>query len=162
MTRFEVEEFLYCEAQLLDDVKLKEWSELFTADGIYWIPLDETQPISTCASIVYDTPLRREERVHHLLNHKFPAQSPRSRTVHMITNVRLVESEGGELTVQSNQTIYEMRTGDFRQVGIGEIQPLVARIEHLLRPDSDGYRIAQKKILLINRDTWQSNLTFII
>ena len=54
------------------------------------------------------------------------------------------------------------RTGDFAQKGIGDIISIVARVEHVLRPVEGRMLIAEKKVLLINRDTWQTNMTFII
>jgi 3-phenylpropionate/cinnamic acid dioxygenase small subunit len=160
-TRAEVEDLLFREARLLDDLKLDEWLQMFAPDGLYWIPIDENAPIASQGAIVFDTPLRREERVHHLLHTSFPAQSPRSRTIHCITNV-MVESQDENLLVTSSQVIYEMRTGDFAQKGIGLITPLVARVDHVLRTIQGQLRIAEKKILLINRDTWQGNLTIIL
>lgn len=159
--RAEVEHFLFHEARLLDDLKLDEWLGLFTSDGLYWIPIDENAPVSSQGAIIYDPPLRREERVYHLLHTSFPAQSPRSRTVHFVTNV-LIERAGDDLRVSSSQITYEMRTGDFAQKGIGEIMPVIAQVEHLLRKVEGELRIAEKKILLINRDTWQGNLTFML
>ena len=70
----EAETFLYKEAELLDDLRLEEWLRLFTADGLYWVPIDEALPADVTASIVRDDSLRREERVFHLLHTKFPAQ----------------------------------------------------------------------------------------
>lgn len=161
LTRAEAEDFLIHEARLLDERKLEEWNRLFTDDGLYWIPLDEHAPASIQASIVRDGPLRREERVHHLLHNDFPAQSPPSRTLHFVSNVA-VEPRGAQIVVRSNQVIYELRTGDYQQIGVGELRPIVAAVEHILCPVAGAMRIAQKSILLINRDSWQGNLTFLL
>lgn len=161
LTRTVAEDLLFHEAALLDSRDLEAWSALFTEDGIYWIPLDDTAPAGTAASIVYDTPLPREERVHHLLHNDFPAQSPRSRTLHFINNVRVTPGKDG-YTVASNQVIYELRTGDYKQVGIGELQPIIASVEHEYRATPVGWRIGRKKILLLNRDGWLGNMTFLL
>lgn len=161
ISRAEAEYLLLHEARLMDDLRLDEWLQLFTSDGLYWIPIDEAAPIASQGAIIYDPPLRREERVYHVLHTAFPAQSPRSRTVHFVSNI-LVEAKGADMLVSSSQIIYEMRTGDYAQKGIGEIVPVVARVEHLLRRVDGEARIAEKKILLINRDTWQGNLTFLL
>jgi 3-phenylpropionate/cinnamic acid dioxygenase small subunit len=161
ISRAEAEHLLLHEARLLDDLKLDAWLQLFTPDGLYWIPIDEAAPIASQGAIIYDPPLRREERVYHILHTAFPAQSPRSRTVHVVSNL-LVEPKGADVVVFSSQIVYEMRTGDYAQKGIGEIVPVVARVEHTLRRVDGEVRIAEKKILLINRDTWQGNLTFMI
>ena len=153
---------LFREARLLDQFRLDEWLQLFTADGLYWIPIDESKPPRRSASIVYDDAPSREERVHHLLHLPFPAQNPRSRTVHVVANIEVMESDAGVATVHSSQVIYETRTGDYTQIGLGELTTIVARVEHELRHGADGWRIALKKILLIDRDMPQGNLTFML
>jgi ethylbenzene dioxygenase subunit beta len=156
-----VRQFLYREARLLDDLELSEWLTLFTQDGLYWIPIDEDQSPDRCASLVRDDGPAREERVYHLLETPFPAQSPRSRTVHVVSNVEATRS-GDRITARSSQVVYEMRTGDFRQVGLGDVRALVARVTHTLVEDGPRLMIAEKKLLLIDRDMPQGNLTFII
>jgi 3-phenylpropionate/cinnamic acid dioxygenase small subunit len=169
MNRNDAETLLIHEARLLDNLQLEAWNELFTADGVYWIPLDDTASTQHNAAIVLDTPMRRQERVYHLTqtSYSFPAQSPRSRTLHFISNVALEalpsgQEDGAQWLVQSNQIIYEMRTGDFKQVGIGELHPIVASVEHRLREEQGKPRIVRKKILLINRDAWLGNMTFMM
>lgn len=161
MTRADAEDFLYREARLLDELQLDEWLTLFTRDGLYWIPIDEAKPRERNLSIIYDPPLRREERVHHLMRTTFPSQSPRSRTVHMISNVE-VRDGTDQIALRSNQVIYEIRGGDFRQTGLGELRTLVATVEHVLRLEDNAMKIAMKKIRLIDRDMWLGNLTFLI
>ena len=161
ITRSDAEDFLYREARLLDERQLDDWLALFTRDGLYWIPIDEAKPRAQNLSIIYDPPLRREERVHHLMRTTFPSQTPPSRTIHMISNVELA-GVAGEITVRSNQVVYEIRGGDFRQTGLGELRTLVATVEHQLRQEDGALRIAQKKIRLIDRDMSVGNLTFLI
>lgn len=161
ITRADAEDLLFREARLLDKLRLEEWLELYTPDAIYWIPIDEDAPVSRNVSIVYDTPLRRQERVYHQLKVSFPAQTPRSRFLHVVSNV-IVEPGEERAVVHSSQVIYEMRKGDFTQIGLGEMRTIAADVEHVLVLHEDRLKIAQKKILLMNRDTWQGNMTFII
>jgi 3-phenylpropionate/cinnamic acid dioxygenase small subunit len=161
ITQQEAEAFLYRVAELLDELRLEEWLRLFTPDGLYWVPIDESLSTDHTASIVRDDTLRREERVFHLLNTKFPAQSPRSRTLHMVSNVRIAETGPDLVKLHSNQTIHEVRTGDFRQVGLGIVNTLIAKVEHVLTGEQGDLKIALKKIVLINRDMPQGNLTFL-
>jgi 3-phenylpropionate/cinnamic acid dioxygenase small subunit len=163
LTRSEAEDFLYREARLIDERQLDEWLTLFAKDGLYWVPIDESKPRQHNMSIIYDTPLRREERVHHILRTTFPSQSPPSRTVHMISCVEVFPGKAeGEVTVRSNQVIHEIRGGDFRQTGLGELRHLVATVEHVLRRDGEELKIAVKKITLIDRDMSLGNMTFLI
>jgi 3-phenylpropionate/cinnamic acid dioxygenase small subunit len=161
MTKADAEAFLIHEAELLDELRLDEWLKLFTADGIYWVPLDETMPVTESASIIRDTSMRREERVFHILHTKFPAQSPRSRTLHMVSNVRVREADENRISVLSNQVVHEVRTGDFRQTGLGVTTTIIAQMQHLLEEKDGLYKIHLKKILLLDRDMPQGNLTFL-
>lgn len=160
-TREDAERFLILEAEMLDELRLEEWLTLFTPDGLYWVPIDESMSSDETVSIVRDDALRREERVFHLLHTRFPAQSPRSRTLHAITNVRVRPDSETSVTVISHQTIHEVRTGDYRQIGLGQMQTIPARVEHRLDLSGDAPRMTLKKILLLNRDMPLGNLTFL-
>lgn len=161
LTRAAAEDLLFAEAHLLDKLELDPWLQMFSEHGVYWIPIDENAPVAVNLSIINDTPMRRQERVHHILHNTYPAQSPRSRTVHFVSNVSARPDPRGFL-VQSSQLIYEMRTGDSSQVGLGEPSPLVAQVEHIFCEEAGQIKILEKKILLINRDAWHGNLTFLI
>lgn len=162
ITRSEAEEFLYREAALIDGWYLEDWLKLFTEDGIYWVPIDPDKAPDENTSIIYDIPIRREERVFRLLESTFPSQSPRSRIVHCISNVRVEpEPRDGLVVVHSNQQITELRAGDFRQTGLGEQRTFVGTCEHRLRIDPDHPRIVLKKLVLLNRDISIRNLTFV-
>ncbi|WP_213455078.1 aromatic-ring-hydroxylating dioxygenase subunit beta [Rhizomonospora bruguierae] len=160
--RRQAEALVYREARLLDDLELDEWLTLFTDDGIYWVPIDENAPVDESVSIIYDWPLRREERVRHLLDIPFPAQSPRSRTMHLVSNVESVKQESGEYLVRTNQIIHEIRVGDFSQVGLGVVNVLAGQVHYTVRIVNGNPLIAMKKVLLLNREMPQGNLTFML
>ena len=58
--------------------------------------------------------------------------------------------------------IYEVRTGDYRQLGLGDMQIIVAKVEHQLDLSRGAPLIAKKTISLLNRDMPLGNLTFLI
>ena len=157
----QISQFLYHEAELLDDWRLEEWLQLYTEDAHYWVPIDESKPRTRNASLLNEDWLRLEERVYRLLHTPFPSQRPRSRTVHQITNIRVVP-EGDFHRVRSTQSIHEMRTGDPSQVGLGEPRVLAAQVEHTLTPRDDSFAIRGKTILLLTRDVPIGNLTFLL
>lgn len=161
LSQQEAELFITREARLLDRLHLEQWNALFTDDGLYWIPVDEHADTGNQAAIIRDDRLRREERVHHQLRNPFPAQTPRSRTLHFISNVEVIPQDG-YTEVLCNQLICEMRTGDHKQVGLGNTQTLAAEVCYHLRQVEGQWRIALKKVLLLNRDSWLGNLTFMI
>ncbi|WP_420227534.1 aromatic-ring-hydroxylating dioxygenase subunit beta [Pigmentiphaga litoralis] len=157
-----IEAFLYTEAHLLDTQQLDAWLALFAPDGVYWVPIADTPSRTDSASIIYDDAIAREERVHHYLHLSFPAQTPRSRTLHQVSNIRIAGRDADELLVDSNQVIHEVRGGDVTQVGLGQTNALAAAVQFTLRPAGDDYRIVTKKILLLQRNMALGNLTFML
>lgn len=156
-----VQALLFLEARLLDERRYEEWNELFTEDGIYWIPIvDEygSEPVEgETLSIVYDDAFRRGERVFRTLHTPVLDQNPPSRTIHSVTNV---EVEGD--LVRCVQLIAEMRPGGPRQIGLGSPRVFPARCEYRLREEGGELRIALKKVVLLQSDRPLYNLTFII
>jgi ethylbenzene dioxygenase beta subunit len=84
----DVEQFLYREARLLDERRFEEWSNLFTEDGVYWVPTrqDQKSP-DECVSIFYDTRDVMAARIRRLSHPDAHIQAPPSSTTHLVTNV---------------------------------------------------------------------------
>ena len=166
MSRHEAEDFLYEEARLIDEGRLEDWLKLFTEDGLYWVPSDDTVNPDIETSIIYDDSRQREKRVFQLRN-KHMAQDPLSRTIHVITNVQVRETDHpDEVMVLCNALITEMRPGDHQQLQKGLARPrqLSGRCIYRLRQkeDEDNWRIAMKQLLLIDRDLPLHNISFIL
>ena len=161
--REEAADFLYDEAQLLDDRRFEEWLDLFTDDGIYWLPIDETSGPKQRLSLIYDDALRRKERAFRLLHTQPPSQDPVSRTQHFVSNVRVEDGPDGQAIIRSAQLICEIRrgVGDDRQFGLSGRQDLAARCEHHLLQVEGAWRIKLKKLVLLRRDLPIPNLGFI-
>ena len=164
MTREEAENFLYMEARLLDEDRLEEWLTLFTADGIYWLPIDEEDDPERQASVIYDDPLQREKRVHQLRQGARYSQLPASRTIHYLSNVEVEPGRDGEVHLRCNVLILELRPGDHQaiQKGLGNQRALAGRCLYRLVSQEGSWRIALKKVLLIDRDMPLYNLTFVL
>ena len=164
MTREEAENFLYMEARLLDEDRLEEWLTLFTADGIYWLPIDEEDDPERQASVIYDDPLQREKRVHQLRQGARYSQLPASRTIHYLSNVEVEPGPDGGVNLRCNVLILELRPGDHQaiQKGLGNQRALAGRCLYRLVSQEGSWRIALKKVLLIDRDMPLYNLTFVL
>jgi 3-phenylpropionate/cinnamic acid dioxygenase small subunit len=143
--RFEVEQFLYREAWLLDHGRLHEWLELLTDDVTYWIPLQANQadPLST-SSVVYDDRRLLEVRVRQFQHPRAHARTPAPRTVHQVGNVQVLEAGSPDMRVGSTLVLVEYRRERQRVWG--------ALVEHRLRRTAGGLRIAAKRIDLVNSE----------
>ena len=139
-----VEQFLYHEARLLDTGQLEAWLELFTDDATYWVPLEENQksPLET-SSIIHDDRTLLELRVKQARHPRAHARQPLARTVHQVSNI-LVEQGKDEIKVHSTLQVIEFRNERQRIHG--------ALVEHRLRKVNGGYRIAHKRVDLVNSE----------
>jgi len=139
------EQFLYQEARLLDTQRYEEWLALFTDDATYWVPLEQGQkdPYET-SSIIHDDRTLLELRVKQLRHPRAHARQPLARTVHQVTNVVELGKANGELHIGSTLTVVEFRNEKQRLYG--------ALVEHRLRPQGDTFRIAHKRVDLVNSE----------
>ena len=100
MTRAQIEDFLYDEAALLDEWRLREWLALLTEDATYEVPATDVpdgDPKDTLF-LVADNADRIRMRVDQLLGKSAWAENPPSRTRRLINNVRIREVDGDHHT----------------------------------------------------------------
>ncbi len=141
----EVEEFLFLEARLLDERRFDDWMALFTDDGVYWVPASPGQqsPFDEL-SIYYEDRTLMDVRIRRLQNPKTHAQIPPSRTRHLVANVVVADAGDDGLEARSKLVMFEYR--DDRQI------VFAADCRHMLRRHGDGFRIASKRVDLVNCD----------
>ncbi len=166
LSRTQAEDFLYFEAHLLDARCYHDWLDLFTADAVYWLPMEDDSDPELVPSILYDDRGMMELRVRQF-DHPTPhyAQHPPSRTIHAVSNVRVEPGEvEDEALVRCILMVTELREGDFQQLGLGEQRIYSGHATYRLRPAATavGFAIALRKIVLINRDQPVMNLSFIL
>ena len=143
ITRPEVEDFLYFEAELLDDWRLEEWLTLFTDDAHYYVPsTDLAADASPDNSLFYiaDDRFRLASRVTRLLKRTAHSEFPRSKTRHLISNVRIRERLADGLIVGTAFITYRSKD-NVTDVFIGSTR------YHLVT-EGEGLKIAEKRCVL--------------
>jgi benzoate/toluate 1,2-dioxygenase beta subunit len=140
-----IEQFLYHEARLLDTGQLEAWLELFTDDATYWLPLerDQKDPLET-SSIIHDDRTLLELRVKQARHPRAHARQPLARTVHQVGNVMVVSEKDSEIRIASTLNLVEWRQEKQRTWG--------ALVEHRLRPAGESFKIAHKRVDLVNSE----------
>jgi p-cumate 2,3-dioxygenase subunit beta len=113
-TRAEVEDFLYHEADLLDNWKLDDWLGLLTDDASYYVPPNDKPDADHRFTLftVADDIVRLKERVIRLKDPNCHAEFPPSRTRRLITNVRITGSDGDLISVAANFAIFRYRRNE--------------------------------------------------
>jgi 3-phenylpropionate/cinnamic acid dioxygenase small subunit len=144
------EQFLYHEARLLDTQRYEDWLALFTEDASYWVPLEQNQrdPEQT-SSLIYDDRTLLELRVKQMRHPRAHARAPLPRTVHQVGNIVV-----RDLTVTSSLLVVEFRSEKQRT--------WAGLVEHRLVRNADSFRIARKRIDLVNSEGEIEGLTILL
>ena len=160
LTRDQVEEFLYMEAELLDDWRLPEWSDLYTDDARYDVTsLDLEDPVAASSEdtlfILADDKSRLVSRARRLMKKSAHAEYPHSKTRHLISNVRLAPAVNGEQMVKANFVVY--RTKEERTT------QYMGQAHYVLVLNDGDIRIRKKRCILdLNSLADQGRLTIIL
>ena len=150
--RRQVEDFLYFEAELLDDRKLREWFDLLADDIRYWMPIrhntserpDEiTDELSKPGEGFYfdDDKQSLKIRVERAYARNAWAEMPPSRTRHLVSNVRIKRDDSKEIQVHSNFFVYRTRMETDQDMFVGERQDVLRRVD-------SSFKIARRTIIL--------------
>lgn len=148
--QYEVEQFLYDEAALLDDRRFADWLALIADDIHYWMPIRRTVTVENLhleyakadGMAYFDddrTDLRM--RVEKLQANSAWSENPPSRTRHLVSNVRLLEVKGAEIALEAAIHVYRSRLNDKIDQWIGK------RRDRLRRVDG-GFKIFERHIFL--------------
>ena len=164
----EIEEFLFREAELLDERRYEDWLALIADDIRYWMPMrrnvkvGEQQREFTRADhdINWFDEGREtlERRVKQIMTGIHWAEEPVSRITHIVSNVQLLEAMpsvagAAEVAVKCRFLIYRNRVET-------ETDILVGKREDRLRRAGNGWQIARRKIILDQNVLLTKNLTF--
>ncbi len=159
--RFEAEEFLYREAELLDDRRFDEWLGLLTEDIHYWMPIRRTTQAKDVhleftkpgGMAFFDDDLGTLTlRVRRLSVGRAWAEDPPSRTRHLITNLRVTGVADNEMTVRCNFQLYRTRLNSEEDSWIG-------RREDVLRRVNGELKLARRNIFLEQTVILSQNLS---
>ena len=148
----EIEDFLYLEADLLDERRYDEWLPLLADDLKYWMPIrlnlpfrqrDQDITSENDASWFDDDKVTVTKRVRQIMTGIHWAEEPLSRVTHLISNVRLTSGAPGdpEFSVRSHFLVHRNRLED-------ETDFLTGRREDVLRRNGSSFLVARRKIII--------------
>ena len=164
----EIEQFLYQEAELLDERRFKEWLDFLTEDIRYWMPMRRNVKFGEL-----DREFTREghdinwfdegkdtlvRRVNQILTGVHWAEEPLSRVCHSVSNIQILDatpslSQPTEVSIKCRFLVYRNRVET-------ETDILVGKREDTLRNVNGQWKIAQRKIILDQNVLLAKNLTF--
>ena len=164
----EVEEFLYEEADFLDQRRYGEWLDLLADDLHYFMPMrrnvafgTHTEHESTRAgqdiSLFDEDKWTLSKRVDQIMTGIHWAQEPLSRVCHFVTSIRLIAAKpsvaaASEVGIGSRFIVYQNRVET-------ETYLFAGRRNDLLRRDNGSWLLARREILLDQNVLLAKNLT---
>ena len=148
----EIEQFLYMEAELLDERRWSEWLDLIARDIHYHMPqrrnvkFGEQHRENTDAeseiSWFDEGYATLAGRVRQLNTGIHWSEEPFSRVRHIVSNVQVLDTHGDEAHVRSRFFVWQNRLRD-------EVNVFVGKREDILRRDPDtGWKICKRTIIL--------------
>lgn len=148
--QFEVEQFLYREAAMLDERRFDEWLDLLAEDIHYWMPIrrttllkDRDKEFTRLGDMAYfdDDKQILGMRVAKLTAGSAWSEDPPSRTRHFVSNVCMRSMIEDCLTLDVNFHLYRTRLES-------EVDSWVGRREDKLIRQDTGWLIRQRHIFL--------------
>lgn len=151
----DIEQFLFREARYEDEHRYEDWEALWADDGVYWVPAngDDIDPEKEM-SIIYDNRSRIGLRVKQLLTGKRHTQEPQSRLRRLISNIEFLGEDAKGIRVGANTIVFETNQRGDTLWG--------ARVEYVLRRVDDDFKIAFKKVALVNNEKAIYTMSFLI
>lgn len=165
----EVERFFYHEADLLDRRAYAAWLDLLHEDIHYWVPMlrnvkfgehREREETRAGAEMNWmdEGKATLSQRVGQIMTGMHWAEEPFSRTTHMLSNLEVLNVEGGWLNPAQVETrcrflIYKNRVETETDFFVGKREDMLVR-------DGQSWRILRRKAILDQSVLMAKNLTF--
>jgi len=164
----DMEDFLYAEADLLDNRQFRDWLNLLADDIIYFMPIRRNVKFGQHAqrentvqgsgiSWFDEDKWTLTKRVDQILTGVHYAEEPLSRVCHMVSNVQILRvapslDDISEIEVRCRFLVYQNRIEY-------ETYTFVGKRTDLIRKTPDGWKIARREILLDQNVLLAKNLS---
>ena len=164
----DMEDFLYAEADLLDNRQFRDWLNLLAEDMTYFMPIRRNVKFGQHAqrentvqgsgiSWFDEDKWTLTKRVDQILTGVHYAEEPLSRVCHMVSNVQVLGATPSleapqEVEVRCRFLVYQNRIEY-------ETYTFVGKRTDLIRKTSDGWKIARREIVLEQNVLLAKNLS---
>ncbi|MBL8552899.1 MAG: aromatic-ring-hydroxylating dioxygenase subunit beta [Phenylobacterium sp.] len=163
VVQYEVEQFLYAEAALLDARRYRDWLALMAEDVEYWMPVRRTvtnadieREFTKPGEVAYfdDDWAYLEMRVKKLEAGSAWSEDPPSRSRHFVSNVRILDTQGDEITVEACFHVYRTRLER-------DVDQWVGRRVDVVRRGGGGFLLVKRHLFLDQTVIQSTNMSTI-
>ena len=161
--QYEVEQFLYAEAALLDARRYRDWLGLMAEDIEYWMPIRRTvtnadldREFTKPGEVAFfdDDWAYLEMRVKKLEAGSAWSEDPPSRSRHFVSNVRILEVEGEEITLEASFHLYRSRLET-------DVDSWIGRRVDVLRRVGSSFQLVKRHLFLDHTVIQATNMSTI-
>lgn len=163
LLQYEVEQFLYAEAALLDARRYRDWLALMAEDVEYWMPIRRTvtsadieREFTKPGEVAYfdDDHTYLEMRVKKLEAGSAWSEDPPSRSRHFVSNIRVLDTAGDEVTLEACFDVYRTRLER-------DVDQWVGRRVDVLRRSGAGFLLVKRHLFLDQTVIQSTNMSTI-
>jgi 3-phenylpropionate/cinnamic acid dioxygenase small subunit len=163
LLQYEVEQFLYAEAALLDARRYRDWLELVADDVEYWMPIRRTvtsadvdREFTKPGEVAYfdDDRAYLEMRVKKLEAGSAWSEDPPSRSRHFVSNIRILDVTGDEVTLEACFHLYRTRLER-------DVDSWIGRRIDVLRRAGESFLVVKRHLFLDQTVIQSTNMSTI-
>ena len=146
--QYQVEQFLYANASKCDRKDWKGYLEDFDDNMIFHVPQWKselqytTNPKREMSLIYYSNRGGLEDRIFRVETEKSSSAFPLPRTLHQISNIRIIEEKEGELYVEA--------AWDTSYVRMEIVNRFFGTVHYRIKKEDEKFKITYKQVILMN------------
>lgn len=141
---WQVTEFLWKEAALLDAREYDAWLNLWQPEGLYIIPIQEAEDYSEVLNLCYDDDKMRRDRITRFQQGFSISSAPAAVTVRTLSRIVIDAVDGDGVVVSCGQHLVEDKFGRQRL--------WAANVRYTLQSTDSGFKLQEKVVRLLNSD----------
>jgi 3-phenylpropionate/cinnamic acid dioxygenase small subunit len=150
----EVTVFLNKEADMLDHNEYEDWLSLWSAKGLYIVPIDHKQTDHKNAlNVAYDDAEMRVMRTARLSSGEAVSTQEANFTIRTLSRIRILGEENDFLDVRCAYCLYENKKSGLRL--------FPADVEFKLRRVGDDFEIEEKVVRVMKSDQYLATASYL-
>lgn len=145
--------FLWAEADLLDACEYDAWLDLWTAEGLYIMPMGEGTDYANHLNLCYDNAKMRRDRVGRFQAGFSISSAPPARTIRTVSRIVIDAVEGDAIKLRAAEHVIENKFGRQRS--------WAADLTYELRREGGGFKLHRKIAKLLNSDGMLNSFSYL-
>lgn len=149
----DVTEFLWKEADILDRKDYDTWLGMWTADGLYIMPIGDEEDYANQVNLCYDNAKMRKDRVGRFQAGFSISSAPPARTIRTISRIVIEDVTSDLIKVRAAEHLIEDKFGRQR-VWAGNAY-------YTLKRQGSGFLLHRKIVKLLNSDGMLNSFSYL-